>query len=141
MKIRSACSGLATALLLSTTLLGGCASQRFTDISAEGGDPLIVASPVSVDVTRYRDAVSGQGGRVERRNIQNYVVMPRAEYTRLLAEQSAALDSVKRAHEAVASAAAANSIRDTLARACRANPVCYAEARPALSAMIDGGKK
>lgn len=140
MKIRAASSALATASLLSTTLLAGCASQRFTDTSAEGGDPLIVASPVSVDVTRYEDAKSASGGRVERRNIQGYVLMPRGEYARVMSERVAALESVKRAHEAVAAAEAANAVRDELARKCNANPVCLAEAKPAIARIIGAVK-
>ena len=148
MKTLAACKGCLTAFLISTALLAGCENTHFSDTSPERGDPLIVWSDVAVKVTRFSDAVSSAGGRLETKNIKGWATMPRGTYADMLAEMDRAMAAVTRANEAIAQAeervAAAkrgNEVERAMARVCAADQVCAAAARPHIARIVEGQKK
>jgi len=119
---------------------GKVGHAHLSEASAKDGDPMIVASPVSVQVGLYSEMTSDKGARLGRKDILGWAVMPRDVYFDIMAERAASLESVKRAHERAAKAEAGNAVRDELARACGANSLCRAEAAPTIARIIGAVK-
>lgn len=120
---------------------GPLGTTQLSEASAEDGDPLVIVSRVSADVGRYSELTAGEGGRVERRDIMSYVVMPRdvyfAMWTRLQRLADALPKAEARAAAADDKASMRNRILNIMANTCRNDEICYSRAKPQIAKAIE----
>ena len=108
---------LSASLMMSAALLSGCSSTHLVPTDAPGGNPQIVVSDVTVQVTDLASAETKYGGWIGKRPIVGNVVMGVAEYRKLISDRD-------RLVAQVAANKQANAIRERYARVCREDRIC-----------------
>lgn len=119
-------------------LLSACetGNVKIADTSEDFSKPVLVASPMSIDTVPFASAQRPEGGKVTRKDISGYLLMPVGTYLKYETDMKRAAEAVTRAMTEVEKTNTKNMVFDVYARTCKEDAVCDSIAAARVDAKL-----